>query len=505
MKPFIMTLLMAIIACVASVVAWNYSPRNEVGVINTRIGEILLTRESATEGTAIATDAEDEAAYDSNDIYRISIERYDRELDSPRKIEIARERGSWVIPDKFEFLASNAQRISGVIDSLKQKRILDMPSDKQDDHEEYGVVELGANDAVSRVGIGTTLTLEDARRNTVAQVIIGKATPDPAQRFVRIPGQPQVYVIEFDPDLLSTEFSDWVDGDLLRFGNQSSRLGEIIESIEIDYYFFDSRNLASDASRTYVYRASIYPSGERWLYDVWPANAQQKLDEQPAITGAEINLATLGELLNEVVEFKLRDVQKKSTSAALDLANPAESNLPSHFEWLNSRGYRHAGFANGQHQFESLAGSIRLRFRNGNIDTLSIGDLAGVDMQNRSNINRYLLVTCGINESMFPMPVMPTTGNAGEPGSDDPGSEAADGEAADPGAEVPADPVVQEDDDARREYQKRLNERTKALEQANGRAKNLNQIHAEWLYVISQDSVNKMFPPLNALAKPPSQ
>lgn len=146
-----------------------------------------------------------------------------------------------------------------------------------------------------------------------------------------------------------------------------------------------------------------------------------------------------------------------------------------------------------------------MRFRNGNVDTLSIGDLAGVDMQNRSNINRYLLVTCGVDESMFPMPVPPKTAGAGEPGSDDPGSEPADGGAADPATEVPVEPVAQEDDAARREYQKRLNDRTKGLEQANGRAKNLNQIHAEWLYVISQDSVNKMFPPLDSLAKPPAQ
>ncbi len=514
MKPFIMTLLLAIGACVSGVIAWRYSPKNEVGETNSRIGEILLTKDAENAGPLLPTESDHESAYDSNDVYRIKVERYDRELDSPKKIEISRERGSWVIPDKYEFLASNAQRISGVIDSLRQKRILDMPSDQQNDHEEFGVVELGASDA-SRSGVGTTLILEDTRRNTLARVIIGKPAADPAQRFVRIPGQPQIYVIEFDQNLLSTEFSDWIDGDLLRFGNQRNQLGEMIESIEIDYYFIDPRKLATDATRTYVYRARIYPAGERWLYDVWPADSEQKLVDRPLARGAEINLATLGEFLGEIVAFKLRDVQKKSASAAQDLAAPAESNPADHFDWLVSRGYRHAGFTNGQHQFDSLAGCIRIRYRNGNVDTLAIGDLAGVDMQNRSNINRFLLVSCGVDETMLPMPVNPGAGNSDDSSSHEAAAESAnepvEGEAAGSGAAetaaVDAKSVeqVQEDDAALREYQKRLNDRKTAMDQANGRARNLNQIHADWLYVISQNAVNKLFPSIESLAKPPAQ
>jgi hypothetical protein len=498
---------MAIMAIAASAVAWNYAPRNEIAETNSRIGENLLVRDSGTAGPVAPTGDDDQSAYDASDVVRIVIEQYDRELDSPRKVEVTRERGSWILPDKYGFLASNAQRISGVIDSLRQAKILDMPSDQQDDHEEYGVVELGSSEAAG-IGIGTTLILEDSRRNTLAQVIVGKAAADPSQRFVRIPGQPQIYVIKFDENLLSTEFADWVDGDLLRIGNQVNQLRQMLDSIEIDYYFIDPRKLANDATRTYVYRAKIYPAGERWLYDLWPADTEQKLPAQPQLTGAEVNLTTLGELLSEIVSFQLRDVQRKAATAAQDLATPEESNPVSHFEWLLARGYRHAGFSAGQHQFDSLAGTIRLRYRNGNVDTLSIGDLAGLDMQSRSNINRYLLVTCGVDESIVPVPKSPRGGNAAASGSeeavpDNGADEAAAGEPADaqPAAEDPAAPVPQ-DDDAQREYQKQLNERKQMLEQASSRARNLNQIHADWLYVISQADVARLFPPVDALARP---
>ncbi len=452
MKPFVNTLAMAIIAVIASVLAWQYFPKNEVGETNVKIGQPLL---------------EGDTAYETGDVYRVAIQRYDRELDTAKDIELSRVSGSWVIPEKNDFLASNAERISGVIDSLRDKKILDMPSDQQNDHEEFGVVDLTEAGA-SRTGVGTMLTLEDSRRNPLARIIVGKAADDSSKRFVRFPGQPQIYVIDFDESLLSTEFNDWVDGDLLRFGNQQVQLQQLLESMEIDYYFIDPRKTGAERKPTWVYKARIYPVDGQWRYDLWMPNDQQQLDSEPSITGAALNVDTLRNLFGVVLSFPLRDVQRKPAVAAVDLADPKADSPVAHFDWLATRGFQVAGFEYGQHLFDSLAGEIRLHYRNGNVDTLAIGDLAGLDMQNRSNINRFLLVTCGVDESLMPEPAKPDDGNA--------------------------------DDDALRDYQKQLNQRNETLEIARERARSLNQVHADWLYVIPQDAVIELFPPLQALA-----
>ncbi len=451
MKPFLTTLLMAIVAAVASTMAWNYAPRNEVTETNIRIGQPLL---------------EGDAAYDTGDVSRISIMKYDRKQDSAKRIELARVAGSWVIPDKSDFLASNAERISGVIDSLRDKEILDMPSDQQNDHEEYGVVDIDESGA-NRIGVGAKLILEDARRNPLAQVIVGNSADDGIQRFIRFPGQPQVYVIEFDENLLTTDFTQWVDGDLLRFGNQQAQFQQLLEAIEINYYFMDKRNTQRDSGKSHVYKARIYQQDGDWLYDLWVPDDSQQLDDSPTLSGESINLDPLRKLLTGIFAFQLRDVQRKAAETAQDLAEPAESNSLKHFDWLKPRGFQHAGFQNNQHQFDSLAGSIRIRYRNGNVDTLAIGDLAGLDMQNRNDINRFLLVTCGLDESVIPEP-------------EDPGEDA--------------------DDDARRDYQRQLNERNEFLELSRERWRSLNQVHADWLYVTTQEAVSDLFPPLESLA-----
>ena len=166
----------------------------------------------------------------------------------------------------------------------------------------------------------------------------------------------------------------------------------------------------------------------------------------------------------------MRDVQRKSPEAAQELAVPDADAPASRFNWLKSRGYFHTGFEWNQHQFDSLAGNIRLRYRNGNVDTLAIGELAGLDIQNQNNINRFLLITCGVDEGMIPEP------------------------------EKPGEDV--EDEIAQRVYQRLLNERNEMLELSRTRAHALNQVHADWLYVISQDDVTALFPPLDSLPAP---
>jgi hypothetical protein len=493
---------MAVLAMAAAAVAWNYIPRDEVAVSNIQVGQPLLG----------------ETEWDTSDVYRITIEKFDRDLDSPARIELARKGGTWVIPGKEDFVAGNTERLSGVLSALRDLKILDVPSDPQNDvtakdvddavrllgrgdHEEFGVVQLSeAGD--SRAGIGTLFSLEDARGNPLARVVVGKAAADASQRFVRLPGQPAVYLVALDASLLSTDFADWTTGDLLRLTGLQIPLHQLIESIEINRYFIDPQKLATGGAKTHVYQVRIWPDvtdseNVQWKYDLWPASEGQLADE-PSVSGATIDRNVLAALVNEITTFRLRDVARKPANTAQALAEPAETAAARNFDWLTARGFRHSGFQWGQHQFDSLAGNIRLRFRNGNVDTLAIGNLAGMDMQDRTSINRYLLVTAAVDGSI----VMPgdedeTSGGGDEPADDgeSPGESAEGGKAAESNE---GDAVAQEETAPAGNAKARQ----ELLESARERARILNQVHADWLYVISQDSVGRLFPAAEALAAP---
>lgn len=495
MKPIFHTLLLAIIAAAASIAAWNYLPVNEIVESDARIGKLLISgdvpRKAARGKTG--TDAEPvaaDSAYNSSDVERIVIRRYDRELNSQQEIEVARQGGTWVLPGKGGFPAGNATRISAVIDSLRSAKVLGLPSDQQQDHEKYGVADLSSGTPTA--GSATMLTLENSQRKAIASIAIGKAASDPKQRFVRIVGQPQIYLIDLDYELFSTNMADWVDGDLFRMGEQVANLHLLLQSLEIDFYFIDRQQIKSADGKKYGYRARIYPEGRDWKYDLWPANSEAKLSEEPTIKGAPVNMAAISGIIAEIREIKLRDVQRKPGETAQEFLYPMENSPASNFDWLVTRGFRRTGFAKGEHQFESMSGSIRLQYVNGNVDSILIGDSPGLDFVTRTNINRYMLITSTVDESIIPEPVAPA--GKGEPAEeaagDDEKGEAAKGE-----------PDAPDQDEAEREYQRQLNDRNKRLEAARNRTNSLRQIHADWLYVISQDSVSRLFPTAESLSR----
>lgn len=512
MKPFVQTMLLGIIAAATAIAAWNYLPVNEVTESDARIGKLLLGGEAITGESKgkTAVDVEPvsaDSAYNSADVDRILIRRFDRDLNSQQEIEIARQRGTWVLPGKGGFPAGNAERISAVIDSLRSAKVLDLPSDQQQDHEKYGVADLSAGTASA--GPATLLTLENAQRKPIANILIGKAASDPAQRYVRISGQPQIYLIDLDYNLFSTDVTDWVDADLFRMGDQVSNLNVLLHSLEIDFYFIDRQQLKSSDGKKYGYRARIYPEGAEWKYDLWPANLESKIAEEPSIKGAPVNTAALVGIVSEIRDVKLRDVQRKPGETAQEFLFPSENAPASSFEWLVSRGFRRTGFANGEHQFESMSGSLRLRYVNGNVDSILIGDSPGLDFVTRTNINRYMLVSSAVDESLVPAPVPPAgeTGAASPPGEEAPAEgkenlpQAAEGGETGDAAKEASDSPEQEQDDAKREYQRQLTERNKRLEAASNRTNSLRQIHADWLYVISQDSVSRFFPTADSLVR----
>lgn len=467
MKPVVTTMLMAVIAFATSAAAWYFYPRIEVQreVVRSQ----LLTEEEA---------------FEPRDVRKVKIEQFDRSTNSPTEFELRLDSGSWVIPGSRNYPANNNERVAAVVSAFRDREILETVSDNKDDHEEYGVLDISELGATG-LGAGTVLTFEGRNRKKLARMIVG-ASPDgkPGQRYVRLAGQPQIYVIEFDSSVMTTTFSDWVDGSLIIVGGKQMTPQQFLSQVDhvsVDLYYQDT---GGDATRKTSYRMIARQDDQnQWFYDLWKPDAAQQLPDEPTVANQPINLQTLSNLISKVFRVNLRNVARKQETAALDLAGPKPAQPASHFDSLRNFGFYHRGFDMGQHQFDSAAGEVTIAYRFGLKTRVNVGTL-DVDVAGGGNINRYLMLTASVDPSLVPEPQKPDAGDA------DAESESAEGE------------NQESADDRQRQYQAQLNQRKANLETANQLAKSFNQVHADWVYVVPDDEIQRLLPPADSWGKP---
>src|SRR5262249_11291164 len=111
--------------------------------------------------------------------------------------------------------------------ALVDLKVLAAVSNDARDHELYGVGEpKTSEDQFGQKGVGKLIVIEDENSKPLARLIIGKgdkptgaedfAGPQTQLRFVRIPGQDQVYRVQMNADKFTTNFADWIETDLLK-------------------------------------------------------------------------------------------------------------------------------------------------------------------------------------------------------------------------------------------------------------------------------------------------
>ncbi len=231
-SAFRATMVMLLIALITSITAAYYYPWPEIETSGERINQPLFE--------VFAND------FDMDDIRGIEIMNFNDDRNELQDIKLRRRGESWIIPAVGNFVATNIKRISDVSSSLTDKKIREEMSDTQEDHIKFGVVDPSQFATSVRSSLGTKLIIEGRQGEELASLIIGKAVKSDSQvpqRFVRIPDQPQVYVIDFDANLLSTNMESWVDPNLLRLASESNPGGQQPASIEIDSYRIDPKKI----------------------------------------------------------------------------------------------------------------------------------------------------------------------------------------------------------------------------------------------------------------------
>ncbi|MFN5948618.1 MAG: DUF4340 domain-containing protein, partial [Pirellulaceae bacterium] len=303
MKETTKTAIFAGVAAVLGLGAWLTAPRT------------ADSGRSPTEGI-VGKDLFDK--YDPLAASTLKIVKVNEELGKVSDFEVTRDResGVWTIPSHFGYPADAAAQMSESANTFINLKVLQVVSERRDEHALFGVVEpdlekLQAGDQ----GVGLLVRLQDEKGDNLVNLLIGKPVKDkPGQRFVRIPGQDPIYAVEINTDPLSTDFSRWIESDLLKLSSND------IQTIGIrDYSILPSQDGSQVLSPNYDADLSFNTIDGKWTAD--RIVSYQGGNDTPRIIGEseQLNSTKLNEMKNALDSLKLVDVQRKPKGLASDL------------------------------------------------------------------------------------------------------------------------------------------------------------------------------------------
>jgi hypothetical protein len=360
---------------------------------------------------------------------QLKVVKYDEGTSSVRTFEVAKRDGLWVIPSHQDYPADAQTHMADAATSVMNLTILRTATNNRGDHKTYGVVAPDVEKLeAGSVGVGTHVTMEDAKRQKLADIIIGKEVKDqPGQRYVRNAGQDPVYVVKLDPAKLTTRFEDWIEADLLKLN-----AWDVSKVVLKDYSAELQLDLASGSlTPTWDPRSemtfSYSDSDAKWTAEELKVfNTETKQFE--AVTLAEDeepNKDKLNDLKNALDDLKIVDVERKPDGLSKDLkANQEFAKNREALQNLAARGFIPVMLGE---VFEVLSneGEVLCQMKDGVEYVLRFGklvlssgsdaekkvdapseanDAAGEAKEGGTGIHRYLFVTARFKDATIAQP-----------------------------------------------------------------------------------------------------
>ena len=212
-----------------------------VSVVLTLTADVL-TRPGAPEGSEQLGMEFYPEFTDASAATSLDVVVYDDETAAVRQFMVEQQpNGLWTIPSHHDYpadakdhLARTAASIMGITRGAMQSR-------RDTDHERYGVLDPLDSDDTRLKGRGQRITLTGDDESTLADYIIGnKAKRQDNVYYVRTPKDNVTYLAKLDIDL-STKFSDWIESDLLKADRDDFR-----EIVIHKYSIDEQRGLLAD-------------------------------------------------------------------------------------------------------------------------------------------------------------------------------------------------------------------------------------------------------------------
>ena len=518
MSEMAKTLTFVVTGLVAALAAWASRPTYNETATPDGVGQLMFA------------DFEDPF-----DAASLEVVEYDEELGEISTFEIAQKDGSWVIPSHEDYPADAEENFKDAATLLIGLDVIALKSENLADHKLYGVVAPNPDDVqAGDRGVGKLIVMKDAQGSRLAELVIGKEVKDqPGQRYVRRPSENAVYIVEIDPDKVSTKFEDWIKDDLLELNAWD------VEQMEIHDYSvqstFTPQGLAVQYDQRFLMTVN-WTEDSKWELGELSEFRNNRLQPTEPLETEELNKEALDAMKSALDDLKIVDVARKPEGLRADLSADKElSQDRETVESLINRGYYPASMPDGSVQLLSSEGEIICRTKDGVEYKLRFGDIAVG--QDESELNRFVMVTTAVHEDSFERPVLEplpeeTSADASSEGDSDDNTDAADdadtedtdtaaedadvqetaaedtddtstestdaGEAAEEEEDADSDKTAAEKElDAERERilkenQRKLDDYNEKRKQAEEKVAELNFRFAPWYYVISEDVYKKL-------------
>lgn len=450
MRPITITLLLGVLSAICSALAAFYYPWPTPELTSERVNQPIFE------------------AFDSKQVRSIEVVQFNDDRQLLKKIGLERKGEKWTLPTFGSFTASNISRISAVINSLSDCRVLQLESDQQTDHLKYQVLDPDdPESANSPSGMGQKVTLKDRNQKQLGSLIVGAAltTQDgQLKRFVRIPGEPQVYVVDFDATVLATEFSAWVDPNLLQIQTTQNGPGNPFSSMQINHYRLQPDKLA-EIQPEWIYRGVVLLKNNALAID---SLERREGETWTAIAPGEQTLPVMQAAVSALPQINFGNVRAKGSapSAAIRAADKAAAQET--FQPMLELGFKQVGEAGKPLDFVATGGHLVVTFSNGLRITMLLGNVAAAS-QGESKLSRWVMFLASTAEEVLAKP---------EP------------------------PVARENseitEDQQRAYNRSLEQWQERVKSAQQAAEGFNQLHAPWYYAVDEEVIAKLRPELPA-------
>ncbi len=390
-SSIVTTAIMGIVALVTAAIAAAYYPWPEQVIENNMVNKPLFE------------------PYDVSSVRSISIVNYDADRNDLQRIQLTRKGEKWIIPARNEFVATNAEQIGMAVNALSDLTVLENRSNDQSDHYAYGVVDpLDYESATNRSSLGTKIVLENRTGKELASLIVGPPLPAEqgqfqTKHFVRIPGQPNVYVVQIDAAALQTDFTSWVSPNLLQLSPETT-----IDSIQIRNYRIKPDAIAA-GDRQWNYFATMDVKQKKIQIQVPGQVAGELVSAEPSRENV-LALNSLGQFIGNI---RFTDVRKKSAEASAVLRSlTREDDASGALASLKEFGFAKTGF-DSKFEFDATDGEVTVRTEDGVAVSVLIGNLAENSAGGDLTLKRNVMLYAFVDPSILPEPEEPST-------SDDP-------------------------------------------------------------------------------------
>lgn len=327
-----------------------------------------------------------------------------------RRFEVAKDEstGVWSLPSRNNYPADAAEQMQKAANALVGLKVLDIQTENAEDHSQLGVIEPKPDSLeIGDAGVGRLVSVRGDKNQSLASVIIGNPVADsPSKRYVRIPGQDPVYVVNLEDTVFSSRFEDWIEKDLLQLSS--------IDISELAIQNYDAALEGTGAvslNRSYDAKLAVDGSNAWELLSLVVFDEQQQPQPRLLAEGETLATSKLNALKNALDDLKIADVAAKPKGMSESLK--ADEELASNNEAVRSLAAR--GFfpisggdvisANGELGV-TLNDGVKYILRFGNVQGLSDEQPAEGEDAPIGGANRYLLVTAQLDDSKFPPPAL---------------------------------------------------------------------------------------------------